>query len=68
MSKDVTSRRHFLKVAGAAAGAGLFSPGISLDAATTVVPSGGARTGGGAASPSQIQSDEWAHGSFPIMR
>jgi FtsP/CotA-like multicopper oxidase with cupredoxin domain len=38
MSKDVTSRRHFLKVAGTAAGAGLFGPGLSLDAVATLVP------------------------------
>src|SRR5256712_6134818 len=38
MSKDVTSRRHFLKVAGTAAGAGLFGSGLSLDAVATLAP------------------------------
>jgi hypothetical protein len=33
MSKDVTSRRHFLSVAGIAAGAGLFGSRILLDSA-----------------------------------
>jgi hypothetical protein len=40
MSKDVTSRRHFLKVAGTAAGAGLFVSGLSLDAVATLAPRG----------------------------
>src|SRR6266478_3496606 len=38
MSKDVTSRRHFLKAAGTAAGAGLFGSGLSLDAVATLAP------------------------------
>ena len=38
MSKDVTSRRHFLKVAGTAAGAGLFGSGLSLNAEATLAP------------------------------
>ena len=40
MSKDVTSRRHFLKAAGTAAGAGLFGSGLSLDAVATLAPRG----------------------------
>jgi FtsP/CotA-like multicopper oxidase with cupredoxin domain len=35
MSKDVTSRRHFLKAAGTATGAGLVGSGLSLDAVAT---------------------------------
>jgi FtsP/CotA-like multicopper oxidase with cupredoxin domain len=38
MSKDVTSRRHFLKVAGTAAGAGLFGSELSLEAVATLAP------------------------------
>src|SRR5437588_2830141 len=36
MSNDLTSRRHFLKVAGAVAGARLFSSGTSLSFAATL--------------------------------
>jgi hypothetical protein len=36
MSKDLTSRRHFLSVAGTAAGAAVFGPGIALDSAALV--------------------------------
>jgi FtsP/CotA-like multicopper oxidase with cupredoxin domain len=40
VSKDVTSRRHFLKLAGTAAGAGLFGSRIALDATATLAPRG----------------------------
>ena len=38
MSKDVTSRRYFLKMAGTAAGAGLFGSGVSLCEVATLAP------------------------------
>src|SRR5882672_12128904 len=38
VSKDVRSRRHFLKVAVTAAGAGLFGSGLSLNAEATLAP------------------------------
>jgi len=40
VSKDITSRRHFLKWAGTAAGAGLFGSRIALDATATPAPRG----------------------------
>jgi len=41
MSKEVTSRRHFLKVAGTAAGAGMFGSRRSLDSVATLAPRAG---------------------------
>jgi FtsP/CotA-like multicopper oxidase with cupredoxin domain len=38
MSKDVGSRRYFLKMAGTAAGAGLFGSGVSVGAAARLAP------------------------------
>jgi FtsP/CotA-like multicopper oxidase with cupredoxin domain len=54
MSKVVTSRRHFLKAAGAAAGAGLFGSGLSLDAVATFAPR---RVGSIAAPPETTPPD-----------